>query len=153
MDPRFGEHLAAELAGIREQGLFKEEWPIEGHQGPEIRVAGRPEPVLNFCANNYLGLSSDPELIASAHWALDQWGYGLSSVRFICGTQSLHLELEKRVSAFLGMEDASRSRRTARAFRASSRRTLPGPGPRRSSGRAATPSCPTTGLATAASSR
>jgi glycine C-acetyltransferase len=106
MDPRFGEHLNAELASIREQGLFKEEWPIEGQQGPEIRVTGRDEPVLNFCANNYLGLSSDPELVAASHWALDQWGYGLSSVRFICGTQSLHLELEKRVAAFLGMEDA-----------------------------------------------
>ena len=106
MDSRFGEHLSAELAQIREQGLFKEEWPIEGHQGPEIRVAGRPEPVLNFCANNYLGLSGDPELIGAAHWALDQWGYGLSSVRFICGTQSLHLELEARIASFLGMEDA-----------------------------------------------
>ncbi len=106
MDPRFGEHVSAELAQIREQGLFKEEWPIEGHQGPEIRVADRPEPVLNFCANNYLGLSGDPEVIAAAHWALDQWGYGLSSVRFICGTQSLHLELEERVAAFLGMGDA-----------------------------------------------
>jgi len=106
MDPRFDAHLAAELAQIRDQGLFKEEWPIEGHQGPEIRVAGRDEPVLNFCANNYLGLSGDPELIACAHWALDQWGYGLSSVRFICGTQSLHLELEERVAAFLGTEDA-----------------------------------------------
>jgi glycine C-acetyltransferase len=106
MDPRFDGHLAAELARIRDQGLFKEEWPIEGHQGPEIRVAGRDEPVLNFCANNYLGLSGDPELIAAAHWALDQWGYGLSSVRFICGTQSLHLELEERVAAFLATEDA-----------------------------------------------
>jgi glycine C-acetyltransferase len=106
MDPRFDARLAAELAQIRDQGLFKEEWPIEGHQGPEIRVAGRDEPVLNFCANNYLGLSGDPELIAAAHWALDQWGYGLSSVRFICGTQSLHLELEERVAAFLGMDDA-----------------------------------------------
>jgi glycine C-acetyltransferase len=91
MDPRFGEHLGRELAAIREQGLWKEEWPILGHQGAEIRVEGRAEPVLNFCANNYLGLSGHPELLAAAHRALHEWGYGLSSVRFICGTQALHL--------------------------------------------------------------
>ena len=106
-----GPELAAsssqkELASIREQGLFKEEWPILGEQGPEIRVEGRAEPVLNFCANNYLGLSSHPELLKAAHRALDEWGYGMSSVRFICGTQALHLELEKRIAAFLGMQDA-----------------------------------------------
>ncbi len=106
MDARFHEAVAAELQSIREQGLFKEEWPILGHQGAQIRVEGRPGPVLNFCANNYLGLSGDPELIAAAHAALDQWGYGLSSVRFICGTQALHLELERRIARFLGMEDA-----------------------------------------------
>jgi glycine C-acetyltransferase len=69
-------------------------------------VLGRSEPVLNFCANNYLGLSGHPQLIAAAHRSLDEWGYGMSSVRFICGTQSLHLELERRVAEFLGMEDA-----------------------------------------------
>ncbi len=106
MDPNFREFLAGELNAIREQGLFKEEWPILGEQGPEIRVEGRQEPVLNFCANNYLGLSSHPELLKAAHRALDEWGYGMSSVRFICGTQALHLELEKRIAAFLGMEDA-----------------------------------------------
>jgi glycine C-acetyltransferase len=106
MDARFREFLSAELKQIREQGLFKEEWPILGPQGPEIRVEGRSRPVLNFCANNYLGLSAHPELLAAAHLALDDWGYGLSSVRFICGTQGLHLELEKRIAAFLGMEDA-----------------------------------------------
>jgi glycine C-acetyltransferase len=105
-DPRFAEFLAGELKQIREQGLWKEEWPILGAQGPEIRVQGRDGPVLNFCANNYLGLSSHPELLASAHRTLDEWGYGLSSVRFICGTQALHLELEKKVAAFLGMDDA-----------------------------------------------
>ncbi|MET0555309.1 MAG: glycine C-acetyltransferase [Vicinamibacteria bacterium] len=104
MDTAFREHVAKELASIREQGLFKEEWPILGHQGPEIRVEGRPEPVLNFCANNYLGLSGDPTLLAAAHEALDRWGYGLSSVRFICGTQALHQDLERRIAAFLGME-------------------------------------------------
>lgn len=106
MDPRFREFLAAELAEIREQGLFKEEWPILGHQGPEIRVRGRDGTVLNFCANNYLGLSGHPELIAAAHRSLDDWGFGMSSVRFICGTQALHLELEKRIAQFLGMDDA-----------------------------------------------
>ena len=106
MDQRFREFLSAELAQLREQGLFKEEWPILGHQGPEIRVEGRAHPVLNFCANNYLGLSGHPELLAAARRALDAWGYGLSSVRFICGTQALHLELERRVAEFLGMEDA-----------------------------------------------
>jgi len=106
MDARFHEAVAAELRSIREQGLFKEEWPILGHQGAWIRVEGRAEPVLNFCANNYLGLSGHPELLKAAHATLDQWGYGMSSVRFICGTQGLHLELEQRVARFLGMEDA-----------------------------------------------
>jgi len=106
MDPVFREFLKTELTQIREQGLFKEEWPLLGHQGAEIRVAGRDGTVLNFCANNYLGLSGHAELLAAAHRALDTWGYGLSSVRFICGTQALHLELEQRVARFLGMEDA-----------------------------------------------
>lgn len=106
MDPRFVETIAAELSSIRAQGLWKEEWPILGHQGPEIRVRGRDQAVLNFCANNYLGLSGDPALLQAAHAALDEWGYGLSSVRFICGTQALHLELERRVAQFLGMDDA-----------------------------------------------
>jgi glycine C-acetyltransferase len=106
MDPRFTEVVSAELRQIRDQGLWKEEWPILGHQGPEIRVAGRDQPVLNFCANNYLGLSGHPELLAAAHRTLEEWGYGLSSVRFICGTQALHLELEKKVAQFLGADDA-----------------------------------------------
>ena len=106
MDPSFRSFLEGELQSIRAQGLFKEEWPILGGQGPEIRVEGRAQPVLNFCANNYLGLSSHPELLKAAHQALDEWGYGMSSVRFICGTQALHLELEKQIAAFLGMQDA-----------------------------------------------
>jgi glycine C-acetyltransferase len=105
-DPGFQQWLGAELQQIRDQGLWKEEWPILGHQGPEIRVEGRARPVLNFCANNYLGLSGHPELRAAAHRALDEWGYGMSSVRFICGTQALHLELERRVADFLGFADA-----------------------------------------------
>jgi len=106
MDASFRDFLSAELQGIRDQGLFKEEWPILGPQGPEIRVEGRSERVLNFCANNYLGLSGHPELLKAAHRTLDEWGYGLSSVRFICGTQALHRELEQKLAAFLGMEDA-----------------------------------------------
>jgi glycine C-acetyltransferase len=106
MDPAFRDFLAGELKQIQEQGLFKEEWPLLGPQGALIRVLGRSEPVLNFCANNYLGLSGHPELVAAAHRALDEWGYGMSSVRFICGTQALHLELERKIAQFLGMEDA-----------------------------------------------
>ncbi|PYQ54275.1 MAG: glycine C-acetyltransferase [Acidobacteria bacterium] len=106
MDPRFREAALSELRQMREQGLLKEEWPLLGPQGPEIRVEGRSDPVLNFCANNYLGLSSHPELIAAARRTLDTWGYGLSSVRFICGTQRLHLELEGKVAQFLGVDAA-----------------------------------------------
>jgi glycine C-acetyltransferase len=106
MDPRFAEAAAGELQKMREQGLLREEWPIVGPQGPEIRVEGRAETVLNFCANNYLGLSGHPELVAAAHRTLDTWGYGMSSVRFICGTQRLHLDLERRIADFLGMDDA-----------------------------------------------
>jgi glycine C-acetyltransferase len=106
MDPRFREAVAAELQQMRDQGLLREEWPILGHQGPEIRVEGRSGTVLNFCANNYLGLSGHPELVAAAHRTLDTWGYGMSSVRFICGTQRLHLDLERKVAEFLGMDDA-----------------------------------------------
>ncbi len=106
MDQAFGDSVRAELQRIREQGLWKEEWPILGHQGPEVRVQGREQPVSNFCANNYLGLSGHPELLKAAHETLHLWGYGLSSVRFICGTQALHLELEKKVAQFLGFDDA-----------------------------------------------
>jgi glycine C-acetyltransferase len=106
MDPRFREAALSELQQMRDQGLLKEEWPLVGPQGPEIRVEGRSDPVLNFCANNYLGLSSHPELVAAAHRTLDTWGYGLSSVRFICGTQRAHLDLEKKVAEFLGQEAA-----------------------------------------------
>jgi glycine C-acetyltransferase len=106
MDPNFDAFVAGELGQIRDQGLWKEEWPILGHQGPEIRVEGRDRPVLNFCANNYLGLSGDPQLLAAAHQTLHEWGYGMSSVRFICGTQALHLQLERRIAEFLGLDDA-----------------------------------------------
>ena len=96
-------HLAQELDRIRKEGLFKEERVIQGPQGAEIRVPQGD--VLNFCANNYLGLSSHPDIVRAAHEALDRWGYGLSSVRFICGTQDLHKQLETTVSRFLGTDD------------------------------------------------
>ena len=97
------DHLAGEIQKLREEKLYKNERVIESEQGAEITVRGRK--VLNFCANNYLVLSSHPELIKAAHEAIDDRGYGLSSVRFICGTQDIHKELERKVSEFLGMED------------------------------------------------
>jgi len=106
MDASYHAFVGGELEAIKKQGLWKEEWPILGHQGPEIRVEGRSHAVLNFCANNYLGLSGHSELLKAAHDALEEWGYGLSSVRFICGTQALHRALERQVAEFLGMEDA-----------------------------------------------
>jgi glycine C-acetyltransferase len=96
--------LTAELAAIREAGLYKNERIIQSPQGAEIRVPQGE--VLNFCANNYLGLGDHPALIKAAKEALDRWGYGLSSVRFICGTQSIHKDLEKKLAAFVGMDDA-----------------------------------------------
>jgi len=96
--------LGEELRILEEQKLFRHERVIESPQGPEIIVKGKK--CLNFCANNYLGFSSHPDLIKAAHEALDSRGYGLSSVRFICGTQDIHKELERKVSEFLGMEDA-----------------------------------------------
>ena len=95
--------LSEELKKLEEQKLFKHERIIESAQGAEIIVKGKK--CLNFCANNYLGLSSHPELIKASHEAIDYRGYGLSSVRFICGTQDIHKELEQKVSTFLGMED------------------------------------------------
>ena len=97
------DHYAAILAEIQGAGLYKHERVIASPQGAEITVNGRT--VLNFCANNYLGLSSHPAVIAAARAALDERGYGMSSVRFICGTQDRHKELEARLSAFVGMED------------------------------------------------
>jgi len=96
--------VAQTLNEIRSSGLYKDERLITTPQGVRIGVKGR-KPVLNFCANNYLGLAGDPRLVAAAQAALDRWGYGLSSVRFICGTQELHKQLEARISAFLSTED------------------------------------------------
>ena len=97
------QRLRAELEDLRQSGLYKAERVLEGPQGARIRVRGRD--VLCFCANNYLGLANDPALIAAGKRAMDTHGLGLSSVRFICGTQDLHKDLERKVSAFLGTED------------------------------------------------
>ncbi len=96
--------LEAELEEIRQAGLYKKERVITSPQGAEIVVSGGEE-VLNFCANNYLGLSSHPEVIAAGIESIRSHGFGMSSVRFICGTQDIHKELEKKTAAFLGMED------------------------------------------------
>jgi glycine C-acetyltransferase len=101
---RLKDVLTTELAAIREGGLYKDERIIESAQAAAIQVGGRE--VINFCANNYLGLSSHPRVVEAARRALDEWGYGLSSVRFICGTQTIHKELERAIAKFLGMDDA-----------------------------------------------
>jgi glycine C-acetyltransferase len=103
MNEKFVARIGQELAEIEKAGLFKKERIITSEQGPEITVNGKQ--VLNFCANNYLGLSSHPAVIEAAHKAIDTHGYGMSSVRFICGTQDIHKELEKKLADFLGTED------------------------------------------------
>ncbi|TXS89563.1 glycine C-acetyltransferase [Parahaliea maris] len=104
MYDQFQEHLTNELAGIRDAGLYKSERAITTAQGAHVGVKGGAE-VLNLCANNYLGLAQHPEVNAAAVQGLHDWGYGMASVRFICGTQTLHKELEEKISAFLGTED------------------------------------------------
>ncbi len=104
MFDQFRPKLQEELKGIEEAGLFKKERVITSPQAAEITIAGGQK-VLNFCANNYLGLSSHPKVIEAAKAAIDSHGFGLSSVRFICGTQDIHKELEKKISDFLGTED------------------------------------------------
>ena len=103
MNESFVNRIEKELDEIRSAGLFKQERIIASEQGAEIMVNGKK--VLNFCANNYLGLSSHPRVIEAAHRAIDTRGYGMSSVRFICGTQDIHKELEEKLSRFLGTED------------------------------------------------
>ncbi len=103
MNEKFTTRIREELQEIETAGLFKKERVITSEQGPEIVVNGKS--VLNFCANNYLGLSSHPKVIEAAHNAIDSHGYGMSSVRFICGTQDIHKELEKKIADFLGTED------------------------------------------------
>jgi glycine C-acetyltransferase len=97
--------IAAELDAIRQQSLWKTERPILGHQSAHIRVAG-PREVLNFCANNYLGLADHPDLVRAAKDALDSHGLGMASVRFICGTSDLHERLERRIADYLGFDDS-----------------------------------------------
>ena len=105
MYSNFKEHLAKELQDIRDAGLYKEERVIVTPQSADIAVEGRKGDVLNFCANNYLGLANNQELIAAAKASYDKYGYGMSSVRFICGTQTIHKELEEALSKFLSTED------------------------------------------------
>jgi len=102
---KFQQFLQEELKGIRDAGLYKDERVIITPQSADIKVNGGQE-VLNFCANNYLGLANSPRLIAAAKKAMDERGYGMSSVRFICGTQDLHKELERKIAEFFGTEDA-----------------------------------------------
>src|SRR5690606_9456123 len=97
-----GEQLQQEIDELKSSGLYKSERVITTPQSAEISTTDNAE-VLNFCANNYLGLSSHPEVIKAAKEAIDHYGYGLSSVRFICGTQVIHMQLEKRTAEFLGM--------------------------------------------------
>ena len=104
MDAEFQHHLAAELKSIRDAGLYKIEREITTPQGARVGVQGSTE-LINLCANNYLGLAQHPEVNAAARIGLDEWGYGLASVRFICGTQTVHKQLETRLSEFLGTED------------------------------------------------
>ncbi|HMG66837.1 MAG TPA: glycine C-acetyltransferase [Chitinophagaceae bacterium] len=103
MNDKFVQRVADEIEGIKSSGLYKTERIISSPQGAEITVNGKT--VLNFCANNYLGLSSHPNVIDAANKAIETHGYGMSSVRFICGTQDIHKELEEKLSVFLGTED------------------------------------------------
>lgn len=107
MPRQFLESLADQTAALQEEGLFKKERLITGPQQAAITVANKnsTREVLNLCANNYLGLANHPAIVAAAHKALDEFGYGMASVRFICGTQTIHKELEARISRFLGTED------------------------------------------------
>ena len=103
MNDKFVERIRQEVEEIKQSGLYKNERTISSPQGAEITVNGKT--VLNFCANNYLGLSSHPKTIEAAHKYIDSHGYGMSSVRFICGTQDIHKELEGKLAEFLGTED------------------------------------------------
>lgn len=102
-DKTFQNELSEFLQELHNQGLYKQERILEGPQSSVIEVSGKK--VLNFCANNYLGLSNHPEVIAASAKTMQEWGFGLSSVRFICGTQTIHKQLENRLSTYLGMED------------------------------------------------
>src|SRR5436190_23319146 len=99
-DTRLRDHLRTQLEQLKQTGLYKRERLIQSPQGAATRVGGRE--VVNFCANNYLCLANHPEIVQAAHDGLKQWGYGLSSVRFICGTQDLHRQLESGIAKFFG---------------------------------------------------
>src|ERR671935_75976 len=103
-DTRLREQLRGQLEDLRAKGLYKRERLLQGPQGSAIRVADHE--VINFCANNYLGLANHPAVVEAAHEGLRRYGYGLASVRFICGTQDLHKQLEGAIARFLGKEDA-----------------------------------------------
>src|SRR6185437_1538754 len=103
MNENFSKRIGKELEEIKAAGLYKTERIITSNQGAEIQVGGKT--VLNFCANNYLGLASHPKVEEAAKKAIDTHGYGMSSVRFICGTQDIHKELEEKIAKFLGTED------------------------------------------------
>src|SRR5882757_3079305 len=100
----YEQQVESQLREIRSAGLWKPERILDSPQRPEARLHGGQDVVV-LCANNYLGLADDPRVVAAAHGALDRWGYGMSSVRFICGTQEQHKELERELSSFLGTED------------------------------------------------
>ncbi|MCK5920495.1 MAG: aminotransferase class I/II-fold pyridoxal phosphate-dependent enzyme, partial [Methylococcales bacterium] len=104
MTQQFLDHLKSQLSGLRADGLYKSERVIVSRQGGEIELANG-EKVLNFCANNYLGLAGNVELVETGKQALERYGYGMASVRFICGTQEEHKQLEGKISSFLKMED------------------------------------------------
>ena len=99
-------HLQSVLEDIRQQGLFKQERPLESPQGPSVHAQNWDEDLINLCANNYLGLANHPDMLAAAHEGLDSHGFGMASVRFICGTQDIHKALERKVADFIGMDDA-----------------------------------------------
>ena len=99
-------HLQRELESIREQGLYKDERPLESPQGGSVHAQGWDEDLINLCANNYLGLANHPQMIEAAHEGLDSHGFGMASVRFICGTQDIHKALERKVADFVRMDDA-----------------------------------------------
>jgi len=101
---KFQDHLAGQIEGIKADGLFKSERQITTPQGSSVGISDGSR-VINLCANNYLGLAQHPEVNKAAMKGLEEWGYGMASVRFICGTQSLHKQLEDQLSAFLGAED------------------------------------------------
>src|SRR3954466_5879598 len=101
---KLSDHLRTQIGQLKQTGLYKRERLIQTPQGSSIRVGGSN--VVNFCANNYLGLANHPDILEAAHEGLKEWGYGLSSVRFICGTQEPHRQLEGAIAKFFGKEDA-----------------------------------------------